>query len=133
MKLSVTWTLWFLAIAGTVALCLFSGRVYELSTCLVEPASVKQLILYAANLDCPSGPGSCLNCLRQIDGAKQQWALEHKISDANAPVKWQDVTPYLLHNKRPWCPKGGVYILGNLSQLPKCSVKGHALPPLVSN
>ena len=94
---------------------------------------MKQLLLYAANLDSPRGPGACINCLRQIDGATQQWALEHKISDTNTSVTWDDIKPYLLHNERPWCPKGGLYLLGTVGQVPRCSVKRHALPPLVTN
>lgn len=46
----------------------------------------------------PSRLSSIINNLRQIDGAKQQWALEHGITNAlqftNQPTE-QDVAPYL--------------------------------------
>jgi hypothetical protein len=58
---------------------------------------------------------SCINNLRQIDGAIQQWALENKMG-TNATVKYSDITPYL---KNPMvCPEGGVYKIGLVADLP---------------
>lgn len=37
---------------------------------------------------------ACINNLRQIDGAIQQWALEQKQGDTS-PVVYIDITPYL--------------------------------------
>jgi len=67
----------------------------------------------------------CVNNLRQIDGAKQQWALENKKS-AGTFVTPNDLTPYL--KTMPTCPAGGVYTLGLVSSPPQCSVPGHMLP-----
>jgi myosin heavy subunit len=67
----------------------------------------------------------CVNNLRQIDGAKQQWALENKKSPG-AFMTPQDLTPYL--RTMPTCPAGGVYTLNLVSTPPVCSVPGHALP-----
>jgi hypothetical protein len=70
---------------------------------------------------------ACINNLRQIDAAKQQWALEHnKPSDA-VPTA-QDITPYLKDNMLPVCPTGGAYTLNSVSQEPTCSIAGHAVP-----
>ena len=74
---------------------------------------------------------SCINHLRQIDAAKQQWALKN--NKTNGPVTWNDVLPYMGRNTRkamPLCPQGGTYILGNIGDLPKCSSGGdhHTLP-----
>ena len=41
-----------------------------------------------------SQKNACINNLRQIDGAKAQWALENKKVDGDTPVD-ADLTPYL--------------------------------------
>src|SRR5437588_578930 len=66
---------------------------------------------------------ACINNLRQIDGAKQTWAIEHPESTNRAPT-WQDIQPYLGRGKAgrlPKCPQGGTYTLGILSEPPRCS------------
>jgi hypothetical protein len=69
---------------------------------------------------------ACINNLRRIDGAKQEWALvEHKAT--NDTPAWSDIEP-LLRQPRPVCPAGGVYTLGQVWEVPKCSLKGHDLP-----
>jgi hypothetical protein len=76
-----------------------------------------------------SAQNACINNLRQIDGAKQQWATEN--NKTNGPVTWNDILPYLGHGPNggmPRCPKGGQYTLGNLDEAPKCSIGGdHSL------
>ena len=60
----------------------------------------------------------CVNNLRQLDGAKQQWALENRRITGDS-VTWDDVKPYL---KMPIvCSRGGTYILGRVGELPRCS------------
>jgi DNA repair exonuclease SbcCD ATPase subunit len=68
----------------------------------------------------------CVNNLRQLDAAKQQWALEHN-KTAEAVPTVLDVAPYLAGNILPVCPAGGAYTLNAVNQLPTCSVTGHAL------
>jgi DNA repair exonuclease SbcCD ATPase subunit len=70
---------------------------------------------------------ACINNLRQIDGAKQQWALEHG-KTAGALLTPADLQPYLKSNTLPSCPGGGVYNLNPVGIPPICSVPGHALP-----
>ena len=71
--------------------------------------------------------GICINNLRQIDGAKQQWALEnHK--DTNAIPTSADIAPYLRSNKFPVCPGKGKYTISRACDDPTCSVPGHVLP-----
>ena len=66
---------------------------------------------------------ACVNNLRQLEGAKQQWALEnHKDEDTNAAPAWQDLQPYLNHKLT--CPDGGTYVLGRVGEQPKCSLAG---------
>jgi hypothetical protein len=70
---------------------------------------------------------SCINSLRQLDGAKQQWALEnHK--DTNAIPTTADVAPYLKNNHFPVCPKGGKYTICRVGEDPTCSIPGDVLP-----
>lgn len=68
----------------------------------------------------------CINNLRQIDGAKQQWALENK-QPPDAFVVAQQILPYLSNRKMPACPSGGVYAMGNVSTPPTCTVPGHVV------
>jgi type II secretory pathway pseudopilin PulG len=68
---------------------------------------------------------ACVNNLRQIDGAIQQWALEASKPD--------DAVPTFADIKRYWgnppftCPAGGSYTLSAVNERPTCSVPGHEL------
>ncbi len=81
-----------------------------------------------------SQANACINNLRQIDGAKQQWALENK-KPASASPGSTSITPYLgrgSNGQWPACPAGGSYTVGNLATAPSCSLStaspAHALP-----
>ncbi len=87
----------------------------------------QQLALQTQQAQGDKAKNSCINNLRQIDGAKQQWALENK-QPADALVVAQQIEPYLSGTKLPVCPSGGVYTLGTVSAAPTCSIPGHALP-----
>ena len=71
-----------------------------------------------------SEKNACLNNLREIDGAKQQWGLENNKVNTDTPVS-SDLAAYLKHNIFPDCPGGGVYTINNLAELPTCNVTGH--------
>lgn len=70
---------------------------------------------------------ACINNLRQIDGAKQQWALENNKNTDAVPTA-QDLLPFFRDNLFPICPSGGVYLINAVGLPPTCSVPGHALP-----
>jgi hypothetical protein len=73
-----------------------------------------------------SATTACLNNLRLIEAAKQQWALENSKTTNDIPT-WDDIRPYLgrfQSNSIPVCPKGGTYTLGRVGNLPTCSVGG---------
>ena len=81
-----------------------------------------------------SQANACINNLRQIDGAIQQWALETKQA-AGAAVVEANVTPYL--KAASVCPSAGVganfagsYGLTFVSNSPTCLVvpATHVLP-----
>jgi hypothetical protein len=69
---------------------------------------------------------TCIVNLRQIDGAKQQWALDyHKTT--NDVASMQDLLPYLKGPIK--CPDGGTYVAGRVGESPTCSIVGrHKLP-----
>jgi len=71
---------------------------------------------------------ACINNLRQIDAAKQQWALEYKKTTNDIPRE-EDIRPYIGPGPGmlPTCPAGGVYTIGNLVEQPRCSIPGHTL------
>ena len=70
---------------------------------------------------------ACVNNLRLIDGAKQQWALETNAAEDAEPDE-ADVTPYLKNSTMPACPADGDYVLNAVNAVPTCSFGGtHAL------
>jgi hypothetical protein len=71
----------------------------------------------------------CINNLRQLDAAKNQWALENNKHNGDICTE-EDLKPYirLVNGQLPKCPAGGIYIIGPVGETPKCSVPGHALP-----
>jgi hypothetical protein len=71
---------------------------------------------------------ACINSLRQIDGAKHQWALENRKTDTAIPTP-QDIAVYIRGEIIPTCPAGGIYTINAVSADPTCSIPGHALPP----
>ena len=70
---------------------------------------------------------ACINNLRQIDAAKNQWALEHNKQATDTPTE-SDLTPYLKNHQFPQCPAGGVYTIGQDSDAPTCSITNHIMP-----
>ena len=73
---------------------------------------------------------ACINNLRQIDGAKQQWALENH-SRSNGIPTMANLQPYLgrgTAGSLPVCPLGGTYTAGRLAEDPKCSISDSAWP-----
>ena len=69
---------------------------------------------------------SCICNLQQIDGAKQQWALDHHKTANDVPAWSNLVGRYLL--RLPTCPLGGTYTIGRVEDKPRCSIPGHGLP-----
>ena len=72
----------------------------------------------------------CINNLRQVDGAKHQWALENRKTDTDTPVE-DDLRVYIRGGLFPTCPTTGTYTIGAMTTDPACSLsaEGHVLPP----
>ncbi|MHB8521484.1 MAG: competence type IV pilus major pilin ComGC [Limisphaerales bacterium] len=64
---------------------------------------------------------ACINNLRQIDGAKEQWALENKATTGATPAQ-TDVAAYLKGSNFPGCPGGGTYTIDTMATSPSCSL-----------
>ena len=75
---------------------------------------------------------ACINNLRQVDGAIQQWALENKKNSGDA-VAYTDISPYLKN--AVVCPSGGTafsdsYTVTQVTNKPTCQkVTTHILSP----
>jgi hypothetical protein len=70
---------------------------------------------------------SCINNLRQLDGAKEQWALENKKTATDTPTMNDLIGTDKYIKVAPTCPANGAYTLGNMSTKPTCSVADHTL------
>ena len=83
-----------------------------------------------------SQANACINNLRQIDAAVNEWALEQHATTGQA-VAWPTaLTPYIKLNSVssiPPCPAGGTYTVTSVGNNPTCSLgntvtPGHYLP-----
>jgi prepilin-type N-terminal cleavage/methylation domain-containing protein len=77
-----------------------------------------------------SQANACINNLRQIDGAKQTWALEHNLKPTATPQD-TDIQPYLgrsTNGQLPFCPADSTqtfdnsYSLNTLQTPPTCLI-----------
>jgi prepilin-type N-terminal cleavage/methylation domain-containing protein len=71
----------------------------------------------------------CINNLRQIDSAKQQWAIEMGKGGSALPDQ-SDIAPFFPRNNLPTnCPAEGVYDINQISNPPACTLTnvGHVL------
>ena len=79
---------------------------------------------------------ACINNLRQIDAAANQWALENGKKTSDSITMNTDLTPYIKLNsagKIPGCPAGGTYTCNTVGTEPSCSLSttvtpNHVLP-----
>ena len=83
-----------------------------------------------------SQANACINNMRQIDSACDQWALEAKKKTGDAIVFPDNLTPYIkltTGSKIPSCPAGGTYGVGAVGDLPPvtCSLSSSVTPPHV--
>ena len=105
-------------------------RSPEMRIILTAGACVAVVIFALAYADRPphgpmgfasrSQPTDCVNHLRIIDGAKEQFAIEHRKTNGES-VTMTDLAPY-LRNRETTCPAGGQYELRPLGSVPLCSL-----------
>ncbi len=70
---------------------------------------------------------TCINNLRLIDDAKQQWSADFNEPNDAVPTE-KDLAPYFKDGALPQCPEGGIYSLNRVDQVPTCSIASHVLP-----
>ena len=73
---------------------------------------------------------ACIANLKQIEGAKEQWALENKATQgATADASSTGVPAYLKNSVLPQCPAGGTYTLQTIGTQATCSqsAQGHTI------
>ncbi|OGV61149.1 MAG: hypothetical protein A2498_12805 [Lentisphaerae bacterium RIFOXYC12_FULL_60_16] len=63
---------------------------------------------------------ACIGNLRQIDSAKEQWAMAHRIPEG-AEVNTTAVNQYIKGNTTPRCPGGGTYHYNRIGRDPDCT------------
>src|SRR5438093_2940305 len=70
---------------------------------------------------------ACIANLKQIDGAKHEWALEMKKSATDTPVKTDLYGTDKYIRDEPFCPATGTYTLNNVLTKPTCSITEHTI------
>ena len=65
---------------------------------------------------------SCLENLRSICYAKEQWAVEQKKQTTDTPVDTDLYGSSGYIRQTPSCPSGGTYTIGDLASFPTCSI-----------
>ena len=86
-----------------------------------------QQIQQARQAAVQSQAAGCINNLRVLEAAKQQWAMQNFKPPGSLPTM-ADITPFLPNNAVPACPGGGVYTLNAIGRMPTCNLPGHILP-----
>ena len=80
-----------------------------------------------------SQANACINNMRQIDAAVNEWALEtHQTTGASVTFP-DNLVPYIKLNSVnsiPGCPAGGSYTVGTVGQVPQVTCNlGNAVTP----
>src|ERR1039457_5229446 len=114
-----------------------SGWVFRFCGILILVCIIGLLVAIAIPNRIPSGHSSpafaCINNLRQIDAAINEWALEDK-KPIGTPVTWNDIKPYIKLDATgniPGCYQGGKYKLGKVGDGPQvtCSLSTLTMQP----
>lgn len=102
----------------SVILVLLGAAVCVMAAVILLPIYIRAHTIPSRN--------PCINNLRFIDGAKQQWALEY-IKTTNDIPTMEDLRPWIERGPKgevPVCPNGGKYTLGRIGEPPSCSIHG---------
>jgi hypothetical protein len=102
-----------------IALCLFIGLLVAVAI----PNFIRPHVTYAEN--------ACVNNMRQIEAAKQKWAMENGKTNGSI-VTENEIIPYLKGWSRtnfPECPSGGLMQLREVCGDRRCSPKSFQIKP----
>jgi prepilin-type N-terminal cleavage/methylation domain-containing protein len=100
---------------------------------LLEVMIVVTIIGFLAGLGIPSlmraraktQETRCIDNLRLMSGAKDQWAVENYANNGD-PCTETDVTPYFKRGF-PTCPANGQYTVADVGEDPTCNIAGHTI------
>ena len=65
---------------------------------------------------------SCVANLKQIESAKEQWAMDTKAAPTATPVDADLYGADKYLKTTPECPGGGTYTIGDMATRPVCSI-----------
>lgn len=74
---------------------------------------------------------ACVANLKQIDSAKQQWAMDQLQGSTASPAS-TDLSPTYVRSW-PVCPESGTYTINNINALPTCSIGANTANPNLSH
>jgi hypothetical protein len=75
-------------------------------------------------------PSACINNLRMIDAAKEQWVVENNKTNGTV-VTEIEIRPYMKLDSKgnfPRCPNGGIYSIGKVGENPTCLLGTNVTP-----
>jgi hypothetical protein len=104
-----------ITIIKTLVACLLAGFIIV----IVIPNFIRARYESATN--------ACVNNLRQIESAKEQWKIENFKKDGNIATE-ADIKPYFMNEILPKCPAGGTYIIDRVGEDPRYSIGTSAWP-----
>lgn len=97
------------------------GRIIDISVVtiiiLVLIAITVPTFIKSRNASCQNG---CINNLRMIDSAKEQWALANHKTNGEEVVILR-ANEYIKGNTTPICPENGAYKYNVIGKNPECS------------
>jgi prepilin-type N-terminal cleavage/methylation domain-containing protein len=73
-----------------------------------------------------SQKNACIENQRQIEGAKEQWAME-SMKGQGVAIVTTEVAAYLKSSMLPGCPGGGTYSYNTIGSTMSCAITSHAL------
>jgi prepilin-type N-terminal cleavage/methylation domain-containing protein len=77
-----------------------------------------------------SQKNACIANLKQVEGAKANWAMELKKNNTDTPVTTDLFGATAYVRDEPGCPGGGTYTINQVDTKPTCSLgatQGHTL------
>lgn len=68
---------------------------------------------------------TCIANLKQIENAKEVYALNNSQPDTVTPT-WGNLVPDYI-KRQPICPANGTYTISDLNTTPSCNIANHSL------